>query len=280
MSITKITKLFATVIDLLKILIKSNFSSKSQLIASRTNVNTLRILGNGKSLKDVNLDLDGNIEYMVVNRHVLGDNYTIIKPRYYVLADPHFFSHEEGKSVVTAINENTTWEMVLCVPYAKSSLSSVSNQIKNPLIKVVYYNATPFRGLNSIKYKLYTKQLAMPIVQNVMVACIMLGITMNFDIIELYGVEHSWTKYLFVDDKNVVYLENPHFFDKQKVEAKPLTEIQHTDEYPFYTILEQYSRMFKSYWEIKTYLKNTHIPIKVYNCCRGSFIDAFERKFS
>lgn len=74
-----------------------------------------------------------------------------------------------------------------------------------------------------------------------------------------------------------VYLENPHFFDKEKVVAKPVKEIQHTEEYPFYLILKNYARMFESYWEIKKYISDCHIGCQVINKTEGSFIDAFSK---
>lgn len=55
-------------------------------------IKRLIILGNGSSLNEVWVDLDFfSADYMVVNRHVLSDSYSKIRPRYYVLADSHFF---------------------------------------------------------------------------------------------------------------------------------------------------------------------------------------------
>lgn len=152
--------------------------------------------------------------------------------------------------------------MTLCVPYSREVKRQILITITNGNINLLYYNATNLLcDFKFVKYFCYKWQLAMPVVQNVLVASIMLGILFKYSNIELYGVEHTWTKYLFVDKDNIVYLENPHFFDKEKVVAKPVKEIQHTEEYPFYLILKNYARMFESYWEIKKYISDCHIDV-------------------
>lgn len=88
-------KLFYTIIGIIRILKHGNYFSKKQF-ASTSPYRILRILGNGKSLNEVSLTKNDTYDYMVVNRHVLGDNYVTIKPAYYVMADPHFFRHSEG----------------------------------------------------------------------------------------------------------------------------------------------------------------------------------------
>lgn len=272
-----IKKFFKSIIGILRILKQGNYFSYKQFSPVPNN-KMLRILGNGKSLNEVSLNENKDIDYLVVNRHVLGDNYTNIKPSYYVLADPYFFNHQEGINIIKEINAKTTWPLNLCIVYNRTTKKKIRNIINNPYITLITYNTCSFDGYNRIKYLTFNWQLAMPVVQNVLVASLMIGIQKKYSIIELYGVEHTWTKYLFVNDNNVVYLENPHFFDKEKVAAKPVKEIQHTEEYPFYLILKNYSRMFESYWDIKEYLKTNKKNTKVINCTEGSFIDAFERK--
>lgn len=65
---------------------------------------------------------------------------------------------------------------------------------------------------------------------------------------------------------------------KKTATAQPVKDIQHTNEYPFYLILKNYSRMFESYWEIKNYLKQSNKKTRIINCTKGSFIDSFPRK--
>ncbi len=268
-------KLLLTLISLLRIIKNSSWKNR-KIIPIADNDIKLRVLGNGKSLIETSLSNDCTVEYMVVNRHVLADNYVEIKPKYYVLADPYFFDHPEGKKILQKINEKTTWQMTLFIPYNRKI--DFTKWFDNSLITVIPYNNSPFNGYKYIAYQLYNKKLAMPVVQNVLVACIMLGIYMKFSRIELYGVEHNWLKNLYVGDDNLVYLLNEHFYDKEKVLPRPQKDIQNLDEYPLYRNISDYARMFQSYWEISKYIKETGITTKIINCTKGSFIDAFERE--
>lgn len=270
-------KLFLSVYSLWNIIKNGHFFSKKKFVPVEKG-KILRILGNGKSLNNNNLCREDNVDYLVVNRHVLSDNYLELRPSAYVLADPHFFSHPEGLNILREINNKTQWKLDLYIVFSKKNRSLIKEYITNINISVIEYNISQFDGFKSLKYLFWKYQLSMPVVQNVLVASIMIGILKCYQTIELYGVEHTWTKYLFVDENNVVYLENPHFFDKEKVEAKALKDIQHTEEYPFYLILKNYSRMFESYWEIKEFLKDSKMKVRIINKTKGSFIDAFEKE--
>lgn len=233
----------------------------------------LRILGNGSSLNEVLEDLESSkTEYMVVNRHVLHESYEVIKPKYYVLADPHFFSHPEGLSILQQIVDKTTWDMYLYIP---ASAGRPKVGINNQHIKLRWYNTFHFDGFGSWQTFFYQHNLAMPIAQNVMVATTYIATCKHFERVELYGVEHSWTKFLFVDDENDVCLYNSHFYDKGEVDYKKVKDIQHEEAYTIALILRQYAQMFDSYWDIEAFAKKN--GVRIINCSKGSFIDAFER---
>ena len=239
---------------------------------------TLRILGNGSSLNDSLIyDSDSNVEYAVVNRHVLADNYCEIRPKYYILTDSHFFQHPEGLAILDQIMKKTKWEMYIFLPITKGTREIAKKTSSCPNIKFVFYNKTRIDQSFFLSNFCYKYQLGMPVPQNVIVAAIMLGIAMNYKTIELYGVEHSWLSSLYVGEDNLVYLRNSHFYDKEPVKPKPQREIQHLDEYPLYQNLLDYARMFQSYWEIKTFLEQSNTNIRVINKTPNSFIDAFER---
>lgn len=267
-------KLLYTIFDLLRIFFYAK-KKKERLPISKTE---LRILGNGKSLNEQCFDESSNFDYFVVNRHVLCDNYSIIKPHYYALADPFFLNNPDGLDVISQIINKTSWEMYLFLPHY-GSIKKTKRWIEtsNCNIKVISYNPYDFRGYEKIAYFLYNHQLAMPKVQNVLVAAIMLGIYMGYAKIELYGVEHSWTKYLSVGDDNLVYLYNPHSYDKEMVKPRPFREIQHVKFYPMWLVLQNYMYMFKSYSIISDYIRKKHISTNIVNKTPHSFIDAFER---
>ena len=273
MSKTIIITFFRTfygVVDVLFSLLKIRFKRIEHLAKDD---DTLRICGNGSSLKDENsLTVDSSIKYAVVNRHVLSDNYLEIKPSYYILADKHFFKHEEGRVILERINELTTWEMTLFTPYG----TEVAQLFTNPQIKTVHFSDIPFTGFERTAFWLFDKQYAMPKLQNVINGALMIGIWLGYKHIELYGVEHSWTKSLFVDDDNDVCLYNDHFYDNGPVPYRKVSSIQDGEKRTLATCLRNYAMMFESYWKINAYAH--YKGCEIVNCTKNSFIDAFKRR--
>jgi hypothetical protein len=256
-----------------RILRDANFSLINKLNSTQSYQRTLQILGNGQSLSENKFTEN---DYMVVNRHVLSSNYEEIKPLYYVIADPHFFSHSEGISILNLIEKKTTWKMKLYIPWSKTNKKLIMDVFgHNHNIDVCFYNNIYFTGYKKIKYCLYNKNIVMPRAQNVLVACIYIAICRGYKNIELYGVEHSWTKYLYVDDLNQVCLYNPHFYDKKEIKAKTWQEIHHTSTITIAQVLRIYALMFDAYHDLKEYadFKNCEII----NFTKTSFIDAFKR---
>lgn len=237
----------------------------------------LRILGNGQSLSDILDDMNNqdHHEYMVVNRHVLSDSYATIKPKFYTIADSHFYQHEEGLSVMSMINDITQWQMHLFIPYEPSAQKAVKKIISNPKIHIHFYNSGTYRGFPCIQKWLYNRNLSMPTSQNVLVAALYLSLHLGFSDIELYGVEHSWTRNLSVNEHNEVCLENPHFFDKSAGKTKTWKEIQH-EEAHMHDVLRMYAQMFESYWDIAQIALQRNAVIV--NKTKGSFIDAFPKE--
>lgn len=271
-------KLFYSVSGSLQIVFKADFSFKKKLkkIGSLKHGSLLRILGNGESLKnELNRLETEKADYMVLNRHVLSSDYESLKPGYYVLADSHYFNHPEGLFVLEKISEKTQWDMILFVPRNKKNNKVVKGIMSgNAFIRIVFYNNFVFSGFSWLKKTLYNSNLVMPKIQNVLAACIYIGIFLRYNIVELYGVEHSWTKNLSVNDNNEVCLENPHFYDQQKESGKTWKEIHHKDA-DMATVLRAYANMFDSYYELNKIAHSRHV--RIVNCTKNSFIDAFER---
>ena len=97
---------------------------------------------------------------------------------------------------------------------------------------------------------------------------------MKYQIIELYGVEHSWIHHLSVNESNEVCLENPHFFDRKQSVKRTWEELFKKDE-KLHQILRMYADMFEAYHELDEFAQQHHVEI--INRTKGSFIDAFKR---
>lgn len=232
----------------------------------------LKVLGNGQSLSgDLSLFASNEqIDYMVVNRHVLSDSYKTLKPRYYTLADSYFYTMPEGLSILQHINDATSWEMFLFVPNERTARKAMKQYISNHYVTVVYYNAGTYEGFDCFRRYMENHNLSMPVSQNVIVAGCYISICMKYPRIELYGVEHSWTRNLSVNADNEVCLENPHFYDKKG------DKVQTRMGWNFHITLQKYARMFESYWELRTLAEKRNVCIV--NKTKDSFIDAFPKE--
>lgn len=267
---------FQTISSIIRILIQSNFQLRGAIVPGTLPLNTLKILGNGNSINDSDFSTGNDIDYLVVNRHVLSPSYLQIKPKYYVFADDHFYTSNEGYELLNKIKEDTQWDMMIFFPYSKKHAKHLTSLFKDtPQIQVKFYNTVFYQGFKKFGCYLYEKNLAVPRFQNVLAASIYLALLLKYKQIYLYGVEHSWLKNLFVNNKNEVCLDNPHFFDTTKSSPKTWKEIQGQDIL-LHEALIAYAKMFEAYHELERFAKSR--GTKIVNCTKDSFIDAFKRK--
>ncbi len=236
----------------------------------------LRILGNGDSLKSVVDTMVQDCDYMVMNSHVLHPSYLDLKPRYYVLADPTFFHPNacyDGTKVVKKILTETNWPMTLFVPWEHTRGVKIES---TEWVEVQYVNQSLYKGPEQYRKYLYEHNLAMPNVNNVLASAIYLAIYMGYKNVELYGVEHSWTRDLYVNRQNHTCLKDSHFYDTEDVESNVI--IDGTGKpMKFHEVIRMYADYFPAYWELRE-LADKH-GCHIFNCTPNSFIDAFEKKF-
>ena len=263
---------------LIGILFRCKFSLFNSLNECKDVAGSLRILGNGPSLRDNKFDGDDNFDYMSVNRFVLSDHYITIQPKYYVIADPFFYTNIDGIEIIKTIIAKTTWNIELWFPYSRRYENKISRLNSGKAnIHFRFYNICDFNNINNcIAMWFYKHNLAMPKAQNVLVACVYIGIFKGYKKMELYGAEHSWLKNIFVNNNNEVCLYNPHFFDKGQVKSKTINEIQRANNYSLSMILYQYSKMFESYKLLQNISEK--YDCRVINKTPNSYIDAFCRE--
>lgn len=241
----------------------------------RSNHSLLRILGNGDSLKMVLNNVSKFSDYMVMNAHVLHSSYKDLKPRYYVLADPAFFkprSNFDGRYIVQKILNETNWEMTLFIPWEHTKGARLES---TEWVKVEYLNQSEYCGPEQYREYLYEHNLAMPAVNNVLAASIYLSIYLGYKNVELYGVEHSWTRDIYVNNKNQVCLRDSHFYDKEEVKENVIVDSNGIPK-KFHEVLKMYMEYFPAYWELRE-LADKH-SCRIINCTPDSFIDAFEKE--
>ena len=265
-----IVKLFYTIKWLVLVFIKTDGKNH---IPKVHHAGILTILANGPSLKD---DLDKldytQGDFSVVNFFYDSPYFKIVKPRYYVVMDPQFF-YDDHK--IRPIIESVDWDMKLYVPYYTSKNVKLLRNMPNKHIEVIPCNLVPYNGFECLRYSVYQHGLAIPRLQNVLVASIFTGINMGYKEIKLYGVDHSWLGAIRVNDNNEVCLLDSHFYDTQEVKLR-LFHKASGEPYKMHEALRDFAQMFDGYHQLRKYADFR--GCKIVNCTKGSFIDAFERE--
>lgn len=236
----------------------------------------LVILGNGPSLKEtINKHIDRlhESDTMAVNFAANAPEFKLLKPDYYILADPHFFDNPADPNVDRLISniQKSDWRMTIFLPFGARRRCSLKN---TEWLTVEYYNAIGVEGFRWFTDVAYKSRMAMPRPRNVLIPAIMTGIGMGYKEIYLTGADHSWTKTLSVEDDNRVVSIQPHFYKEDEREVRRISAeyLKHK----LHSILYSFYLAFRSYHVIEDYASRKGISI--YNATPGSFIDAFERK--
>ncbi len=269
-----------SIIDALASYGKVMLLSKRPSPAGNPKDESLIIMGNGPSLRETiakHSDILKKSKTLAVNFAANAETFFELKPSIYVLADPHFFKMEsDGKSAdpnVVRLWDNIAsvdWNMTLYLPCKAKIPESI---IDNTHIKVKRYNLTPGEGLAGPVHWLYRKGLAMPRPRNVLIASIMIALREGYRDIYIVGADHTWSRDLWVDDKNRVISVQKHFYKDNEKEFERVA--QEYAGYHLHDIMNSLTIAFRSYHQIKAYADK--IGAKITNCTPGSFIDAFPR---
>ena len=239
----------------------------------------LIILGNGPSLRktiDEEFDRLVSSDLMAVNFAANAPDFFRLRPRYYILADGHFFNSLQSDRNVQSLWQNfgkVSWEMTLLIP-------SKFRHLVKPLlmhtegIKVRYFNLTPVEGFKWLSHFLYKSGMGMPRPRNVLIPAIMEGIRLGYTKITLFGADHSWTKTLDVDKENFVVSVQPHFYEDNEEEHKRVRETY--KGLKLHEVMGSMVIAFRSYWQIADYAKSR--KVEIINATPGSMIDAFEKE--
>ncbi len=278
-----------TLISLIRVLIGADLKtlrSTSKLHKK----STLIVLGNGPSLKN---DLKKYYEYqpasdiIVVNDFVLSEDYSKIQPKYYVFLDDGYWqqshnllakSKAQRETTFKLIKKKTEWPLTIIVPTHAYRRGVFQEEFRNyEHISIAQINNIPYRGFRKMRFWLYDRKLASPNFQNVMVACLYIGIALKYSRILILGADHNWTTTLQVNEMNEVCTVHQHFYSKGEDKYVPWKNALGA-QYKMSSVLGDLAKMFAGYDEIKKYADYKNIMI--YNFTKGSFIDAFERRDS
>ena len=259
------------------------------LICKKENIKNDReliILGTGPSLKqDINkiVTNKNNYAYMVVNSFCLDSNFTLIKPEYYVLADPAYYSEDaKGHGIkdrnffLKMIKEKLNWKMTIVLPKVARHSHLVQELSYNQFIKFDFINGnTSYQPIIGNKFITYNRNIAMPKVQNVLHMCLYFGIYQKFSTIYLFGADHNWCKDITVTDDNIVSIVENHCYEYEHDKIHPMEKVDGS-YWTMGELFEAWTIVYNGYYLLKSYADFNHV--KIYNESAESFIDAFDRK--
>ena len=265
-------KLGATLASFIKIPIMSRRPSPK----SRDRKDTIIIMGNGPSLRDaMEQDRDVLMAYprLAVNLSALTPDFRDLRPDYYILADIAFFLKEKTGKVpqLWEALRSVDWQMTLFLPATARKMPEVKSLPANITLK--FYNLTPAEGFRCVMHPLYDSGLAMPRPRNVLIPSIISSMREGFRKIVLIGADHTWSKTLWVTERNRVVSVQPHFYKDDDAELRRAEEI--FKNVHIHDVYENYAIAFRSYFNVKAYADRR--GVEILNATPGSFIDAFPR---
>lgn len=239
----------------------------------------LIIMGNGPSLRsfiDGGPDLREGFDLMAVNFAANAPEFRSLRPQLYILADPHFFNGHATDPNVKRLWENlssVSWRMTLWLPVGHKAMAwaILGSLPKN--VEVRWFNLTPVEGRGILSRALVKAGLGMPRPRNVLIPAIMTAIRAGYREIYLVGADHTWSRSLWVDEKNCVVSVQPHFYKDNEKEAERVAS--EYAGYHLHDILGSLTVAFRSYFDIADHASRMGVTIT--NATPGSFIDAFPR---
>jgi len=273
-----IRKLSNSITSLCRTMVLSRYSIalKSKHYPELKNNKDCTILANGPSLKEAFENgevLYKNKDVFVVNMFVQSTEFWSIKPKFYFLVDGAYFSpkNERNKELIKILSEafeKVDWEMYLCI--SSSCINGgILTTLRNNHIKILKWNTTTFDGFKWLSHYMFRKNMAMPKCQTVTNMALTSAINMGYKNIFLYGADHSWTRDLRVNDQNEVCYGDRHVYSTEISVIKKEGTIGR--------LLHSFANMFDSHWIINEYAVSR--GVKIWNCTRDSFVDAYSRKY-
>ena len=265
------SRLGKTLKSLCKVVVSSRKTSLHPLVPAP--VAPIYILGNGPSLRKVlenDSDRLASSDCMAVNFFANSPEFKAIKPKYYILIDPHFFNSEADEAVRRLWQNlaEADWDMTLILPSGQRPMQSCQH------IKVMTVNAIGLEGFDWFTNFAYNRRLGMPRPRNVLIPAIMAAIWLGYRTLYILGADHSWTETLRVDDDNTLISVQPHFYAEPDSEKGRVSAVY--KDIKIHTILESFAVAFRAYHDIQRWAASH--DVEIFNATPGSYIDAFPRK--
>lgn len=261
---------------LLRRIIYHNITIKS---LTPSNGRKIRIIANGPTLlEELEAAAKGDEDYLMLNDSAMTDIFSTVKPTRYVMMDPLYFTEvlDQNEAFLNVFLK-VDWDMMIFVPASCTSMVKKLFDSNSHLKVLPTPSGIPANvKLRCVRNFFFKHYLAAPPLQNVVVGAIYTSIMSGYRNIELFGVGHSWTTQLAVNDLNQVCLRDVHYYEKD-APMKPWLQCSGVP-YRMHIILRDLAQMFDSYWDLR-YFADAIGNVRILNKTRGSFIDAFDRDY-
>ena len=234
------------------------------------------VLANGPSLNNeietlMNDDTFISSPKVVVNFFINSAFFLKLRPEYYCIADPAFYSTDNYTSLFDKLNAEVSWPLTLLVP--NWGAVKVKEHIDNSNIAIVPVSPLIYKGYEGLKYKYYKLGKGMPSYVNVTIMIEYVLLNMGCKDIWLYGVDHSFLADLCVNDNNQLCTYDSHFYGEKQLrvigkKSDGSTRSMKDFVYNKYLTFLEHENM-RGYAE--------YLDARIVNCTKNSWIDAYVR---
>ena len=217
---------------------------------------------------------------MAVNFFALSEEFSIIKPKYYVISDPMFF-REAGRSeridnLYKALAK-VDWQMTLYVQYYNPEHFDYRAHLTNPLIRIVRFHTITYYGFRAVRHWLFNHGLGSGNFGTVVQVGELIALQLGYRWVELYGVDHTLLEGLTVDGENRLCRADRHFYDDDTTpHLKPMMQKVPEVPYTMAVYLQEVADLFRGHELLRDYADS--LGAEIVNCTRSSMIDAYRRR--
>jgi len=246
----------------------------------------LTLLANGPSLAgDLPRLLAGaraGSDFLAVNYFAEHEAFERLRPAYYVLSDPMFFrpSAQCGRAAALyrTLARKVAWPMTLYVQYYNPERFDYRAALPNALIRIVPFHTQSYRGFRQLEFRLYRRGLGSANFGTVIQHGEYIGLLLGYRTLHLYGVDHTLTEGLCVDEHNRLCRIDRHFYDDgSPAEAHPICVNATCPPVPYTmaSYMAELAELFRGHEVLRDYAAS--LGARIVNHTRGSMIDAYER---
>lgn len=246
----------------------------------------LVVIGTGPSLnKTIELYGDRLKDYdcLMVNFSARTSVFELIKPKYYIMADPGFITEDSIRESINGLVSDlcckTTWSMFVILPDSLKSWDGCAKLAEAENINLLFYNNHCANVPSSKLFEAWDKNSIAPPAQTVLNTAIWLSIYLGYVETYLVGADTSFIKDIYVGQKdNILYTIDTHFYDNQEVCPDEIEPERGGRKFGMNMeqILDAVHIMFQSYYQLQKYAEWK--GVKIFNASEYSMIDCFERK--